>query len=191
MAVAPTRALAEAPPAAQPAGQAAWPVVDVRGERGVLESQPSPSPDDDPRDDDWRAVCRLPCRRPLDPSLVYRVAGRGVVDGAPFSLAPGRSNLRLDVEAGSRVGRITGIVLTPVGGAVLLGGLLAAFMSGVRHEGGDTRLELLAAGGGAMVMTTGILLICGNRTTVTRGEPGGPSLQLTSGVSLTPRGFVF
>jgi hypothetical protein len=177
------------------AGTLQAPFVYVNGPQGVLEGRSKArgkragdDDDDDDDDDAWQAICPLPCRRTLDPSIAYRISGPGVTDTDAFRLPAGRANLRLDVDPGSRSSRVTGIVFIPVGATALGTGLLVAAVGGLAEEDDVTRGGLIAAAAGAFLMTGGIVLARSNRTTVTTSEP---SIQLASGVALTPRGVVF
>ncbi len=169
-------------------------VVEVRGERGVLEGRVNPEGDATFEAGDkrgWERVCVLPCARPLDPALEYRIAGRGVQRSRPFRVPAAEAEMLLDVDAGSRAQRVTGIVFIPVGGTTLLGGLLAGALAGAFDNQEAQLTSFVVAGAGALLMTTGIVMVSSNRTTVRALVRGGPAVELASGLTLTPRGLTF
>ncbi len=95
---------------------------------------------------------------------------------------------------------MTGIVLVPLGGAVSTVGLLAYASAGTcwvnecRHD--DRESQQAAAGvvivAGAAILAAGVVLLTTTNTTVDFDAPQHePALPVTSGISLTPRGFVF
>jgi hypothetical protein len=158
-------------------------------------------------DEGWQTVCQLPCDRQLDPSLEYRVAG------APwarfdrtdaFALPSGKSSLRLDADLASDKTRSAGFQLVAFGVPAIPTGLVIAIVAAMSAghanpgPGSDPKVERAVAygglgltGAGVVALATGIGLMLGNRTHVTMTSPDGPSVKFVSGVTMTPRGFVF
>jgi hypothetical protein len=104
-------------------------------------------------------LCDLPCSRwvPRDSSYFLQLDGPTDVKKVrlpKLAYSPGR-----EVDAAVQPGRgskALGIVATSVGGATLFGGLVAMLIVGV--EGGNLLAPSLVAGGGAAVLTGGIVL---------------------------------
>lgn len=183
-------ALAQSPPAgASAAPAAAHPLVEIDGQRGYLESRPGPGAAS--ADDSWRFVCELPCRRPLDPSREYQISGLTAVDSRPFRLPEGQGRVHVDADVGSMPFRLGGLVLTPLGGATFGIGLLGTLIAASGDNVDGTQIGAAVAAGGALALGLGIAMLIDNRTTVTVRPASGPALQLSKGLSLTPRGLVF
>ena len=78
----------------------------------------------------WEPICVAPCELHLDPNGVYRVGGGEVGPSSPFVLPRGRTDpLRLHIRAGSSFLHDGGIVLTVLGAAAIVGGVLSVGLS--------------------------------------------------------------
>lgn len=148
------------------------------------ESGPRPTP--------WTTLCRAPCRARAPLSLAYSVAGPGAPRSKRFWLGWEQEPLSIHARPGSKAKKITGFVLVPVGGVVLLLGFAAAFPAGV--DDAQRRLGYGLSLGGAAALTAGVLLIVTGRTKV-KTEPASSgaaiSLPLGRGVALSPAGLTF
>lgn len=82
----------------------------------------------------WRPICLAPCGAPLFGGYEFRVASPRKVTSAPFVL-PDAASATVYARMGSNAQRVTGIVLTSVGGGIAGVGLtLAALMSSCAGE---------------------------------------------------------
>jgi hypothetical protein len=128
--------------------------------------------------DSWLDVCHVPCGRLVDPAQVYRVTGRRFVPTDPFSLPRSSGQVTIDARMGLKVRNIVGRVLIPVGGAVILTGVLL-FLEGSRQSqlasdsvgaNSDSQRDHLygavAVVGGIAVTVAGLLLWRGNVSSV-------------------------
>jgi hypothetical protein len=158
-------------------------------------------------DDDelWRPACQLPCNRELDANLHYRIGGPGVKKSDPFQL--NSEDMDLHVRTGSKASRVVGIVLTPIGGALVTAGTMLWFLSDFSIEGKpseskkkETRFYAVTTWiAGATALVTGIVLIATSGTSISKQKPAtrttwkAPSsfLSLGSGVWLSPSGVHF
>jgi hypothetical protein len=77
----------------------------------------------------WEPVCVAPCELHLDPNGIYRVGGGDVGPSSPFVLPRGIDPLRLHIHAGSSFLHDGGIVLTVLGVAAIVGGVLTVGVS--------------------------------------------------------------
>jgi hypothetical protein len=148
-------------------------------------------------EDDWHAVCELPCSSPQAPGI-FRVSGAGVTESESFRLTEGKHSVTVD--PGSSAARVTGTVLTPVGGATMLVGTFALFLSQVCTDACDNspRVMPVAPGAalffvGATVMTVGILLITSNRTKIAidGNALASDDVRLGNGMTLGANGLTF
>lgn len=156
----------------------------------------------------WEPVCRAPCQAMLDPEDHYRVDGRGLRPSRPFQLPRGRDPVQLRTSVGTSSQHGWGIVLLIGGGAIgfvgsqvlLTGLLLTAFDEPDGLERTESASSVTAVGavmtvGGLATGIAGLLMLTGNRTTVTlvgrQGSPPEPRVAITPGLELTARGFVF
>lgn len=78
----------------------------------------------------WETVCTSPCDVKVSVSDQYQVTGDGVNASKPFMINASGSTAQLDVTVGSEKSKSTGLIVLGVGGALTLGGILAAAIGG-------------------------------------------------------------
>jgi hypothetical protein len=115
----------------------------------------------------WEHACVAPCADvKLDPRFAYRVAGDGLVPTDSFSI-PRDGRVKVDAKMGSSFGRVTGVLATAGGGALLLGGALALAATPILENndvGSKGFRSAVLAGGvgaisvGAVAATVGLVL---------------------------------
>jgi hypothetical protein len=118
----------------------------------------------------WRPLCLAPCGIPILPGYEFRVAAGGKATSDPFVM-PDSAPAIVYARMGSRPERVTGIVLTSVGGGLAgLGVTFAASMSSCGSELGCDResaeAALMVAAVGAVIAATGIYLMATSRSKV-------------------------
>jgi hypothetical protein len=144
-------------------------------------------------DDDWVTVCSGPCnvRVPVGPE--YRIAGGGIRPSRPFQLAgaPG-DRVTIDVTAGSTGWFVLGIVIIPIGGVVMLTGLVIGLIGSAVAQGAtgadhDTATAWASGGWvtfalGTAAMVGGVLLVINNgHSSVTQNVGRVPAALLLQG----------
>jgi hypothetical protein len=153
----------------------------------------------------WDEVCATPCEQRVDATRTYRIDGEGVWPSGPFRLPPGGEELH--VKTGSRGALVGGMVLTLVGGSmVLMGSLFAGIGAALPADAGspeaqkqrDAKGVFLTVGVvqlaiGLVSVAVGIPLWASNTTTVTddRGNTIGLGPRSKQSWTLTPAGLVF
>lgn len=207
----PSPALTVDPSGAQAPAMTALVHLDTDDRRVTLMRQADPggqpprlAPDWAHRAAKWEPVCIAPCDLEVDPNVPYRMAGAGITPSSSFLLGPGPERLR--VSAGSRSGRMAGIVFTGVGVLTLTSGALFLALStvfdssaypGTSQERSDLKSVYRAVGFveigiGVVTLAIGIPLWLSNRTTVE--NESGAALRTASAPrawTMTPRGLVF
>lgn len=125
-------------------------------------------------EDQWQDLCRVPCGAPLDPSQVYRVNGRSFVPTESFQLPRSSGQVSLEARMGLKVRNITGRILTPIGGALILAGALLFLAGSQSSELSDQDVVdnrdrralhlygVVAAVGGLGIGLAGLILWRGN-----------------------------
>lgn len=115
------------------------------------------------RDMPWIPVCESPCRRTVRPDFEYRVAGEGVVPSKPFRLYEPTT---LDVHAGSRASRSTGIVGLSVGLPVMIVGAFLTMFTFESPRSGEFWTSALVLGTGTALTVGGGWALSDSHTVV-------------------------
>ena len=77
--------------------------------------------------EEWTVLCKVPCHVAIDPSLRYRIDGRGILQSNTFRI--GDDTHHLSVDTGSKAGKIGGWVLFGLGAQAALSGGLFLLMA--------------------------------------------------------------
>jgi hypothetical protein len=143
-------------------------------------------------------VCYMPCRTVLPRNRLYVIDGPGIKATSRFMLPDDRSQLTLDVQAGSKVQQMGGAVL-------LVGGLGAAYM-GLLFEGdgaasgtGNHQAGGWFVLGGLAAAAVGVFFLVSAQTKVqsssgtsfSEAPPAPPRRARRPAVALTARGLEF
>lgn len=88
------------------------------------------------RQDNDEEVCGVPCNRlvPAGPKDLYYLGGKGITNSNDFDLAEGIKAARIDVRAGTKAGKIAGIILTAIGIPMLVSGALSMASWGLQQD---------------------------------------------------------
>lgn len=136
------------------------------------------------RADDDAVACTVPCNQlvPAGPKDIYYLGGKGITNSSEFDLAEGIKAAQVDLYAGTKAGKIAGIILTALGGMLLINGGTSMLSWGIqqdpaiqaRYAQSGTQplisptvslvLALLELGVGAAAFTTGVILWPTNST---------------------------
>jgi hypothetical protein len=139
------------------------------------------------RADNDETACTVPCDKlvPAGPKDEYFLGGKGITNSNNFDLADGIKGARIDVRAGSKAGKIAGIILTAIGAPMLLSGGLnmvswgilqdPAIQAQIAQSGQQSFISptvtlviaLIELAVGAGAFTTGVILWPMNTTTMT------------------------
>lgn len=151
----------------------------------------------------WERVCAAPCAAVVAPGDRYRVAGEGAHPSRSFTLAPNRSDVRLDADVGSEGALSLGKGFVSSGIGLLA---LGTVMLVVPAPGGDDpstesawstlhTVGYAAVGAGAALTLIGLPLWISNATTVKtdtgRNVGALPMPPSPRGVILGARGVLF
>ncbi len=134
----------------------------------------------------WIEVCQSPCDKRVPASGNYRIGGSGVRASRTFVLDAGTEDrVFIEVDPGSKGWFVGGIVITSLGGATMLIGLMlaaigsAASSSFSTHDNSLTTAGLTTAAVGALVAVGGLVALTSNssstatRTSVPSTAAGG------------------
>jgi hypothetical protein len=155
---------------------------------------------------EWITACDVPCDRPLDARLEYRVAGQGLRSTDKFHVpAQGRFVLRANMKPARNL--VLGATLTGVGGALLLAGGLELLLGALERSNASTEpnpstaqndrdlasvytiVGAVAAIAGVGVLIPGIVFLAkGTKSTL---ETSGDTALETPKLRLIPGGFAF
>jgi hypothetical protein len=134
---------------------------------GTSENEGTPLPDVR-----WETVCRAPCEERVDPTLVYRVGGRGLVASDPFQLSSADRRVELKGRIGSKASRIGGGIVGGIGlanlmlnGLVLLASDPSTDANG-NKQGPDRGLLTVGVVIGGLLAVVGIGMLLSNGTSV-------------------------
>jgi hypothetical protein len=118
---------------------------------------------------DWQTVCASPCDQEFAAHGTYRIAGAGVRPSSSFTLSAMHGRANLVVSPSSSGWFVGGIVLTAVGGGVMLIGAFIGFIASITStfdkSGASTSLESTGwtmAGVGAIGLVAGIVALASN-----------------------------
>ncbi|MGZ6063273.1 MAG: hypothetical protein ACXWVM_12845 [Polyangiales bacterium] len=128
----------------------------------------------------WRVVCSAPCDQPVEAGDRYRLGGRGLRTSKEFSVT---ENTYLKANLGRRGSFYSGIGLFVASIPLTMLGIAA--LSEGKDKTHDAALGVTVTG--ALLAVIGIALIATNTNSVTKD---GVTIGST-GVKLSPRGFVF
>jgi hypothetical protein len=107
-------------------------------------------------------VCTVPCNRlvPAAPSDKYFLGGKGLTNSNDFDLADGIKAARINVFAGTKGGKIAGIILTAVGLPMLLSGALSMVSYGLLSDPA-IQARIAAQGGAQQGLSPTVTLVIG------------------------------
>jgi len=122
---------------------------------------------------EWARVCASPCDVRVLAGRRYRIAGDGVQPSPVVPLTGKGDYVELDVDPRSRSAHVTGVVLTSLGGPMMLVGIVGVMIAFVDAAGGGSPAgsDTLAAAGGALfffgvaTLTAGLTVLLSNRHT--------------------------
>lgn len=88
------------------------------------------------REDNEATQCTTPCNAlvPAGPQDKYFLGGKGLTNSDAFDLAEGIKAARIDVRAGTKAGKVTGIILTAIGIPWVYSGGLSLIAYGVLQD---------------------------------------------------------
>lgn len=136
------------------------------------------------RADDDAVACTVPCNQlvPAGPKDIYYLGGKGIANSSEFDLADGIKAAQVELYAGTKAGKIAGIILTALGGMLLINGGTSMLSWGIQQDPAiqaqyaqsgtqplisptvSLVLALLELGVGAASFTTGVILWPTNST---------------------------
>jgi hypothetical protein len=132
------------------------------------------------RADDGETACTVPCNQlvPAGPKDQYYLGGKGLTNSNNFDLAEGIRGARLDVRAGTKAGKIAGIILTALGVQLFPSGILSMVSWGILQDP-KVQAQIASSGQQQLISPTVTLVLA-----IVYLAVGGAAL--TSGVILWP-----
>jgi hypothetical protein len=102
----------------------------------------------------------VPCNRlvPAGPKDKYHLGGKGLTNSNDFDLAEGIRAAQINVRAGTKLGKIVGIILTAVGIPMLLSGTLSMVSYGLLK---DPQIQAQLAANGTALPDPTVNLVLG------------------------------